>query len=43
MVMSDDRKVVGQFLLTPYLRVMGWIATGIMFFASLGFAVSTFR
>jgi NRAMP (natural resistance-associated macrophage protein)-like metal ion transporter len=43
MIMSDNRKVVGQFLLTPYLRVLGWIATGIMFFASLGFALSAFR
>jgi NRAMP (natural resistance-associated macrophage protein)-like metal ion transporter len=43
MMMSDNSKVVGQFLLTPYLRALGWIATGIMFFASFGFALSAFR
>ncbi len=43
MIMSDNRKVVGQFSLTPYLRALGWIATGIMFFASLGFALSAFH
>jgi NRAMP (natural resistance-associated macrophage protein)-like metal ion transporter len=43
MLMCDDGKIVGKFLLTPYLRVMGWTATGVMFLASLGFAISSFR
>ena len=43
MIMSVNIKVVGKFPITPYLRVMGWIATGIMLLASLGFIVSSFR
>lgn len=43
MVMSSNKKVVGKFLLTPYLRVVGWTATAVMFLASLGFAISSFR
>jgi hypothetical protein len=35
MIMSDNREVVGQFFLPPYLRVLGWIATGIMFVAAI--------
>ena len=37
MLMSANRAVVGKFVLPPYLRIIGWIATAIMFLASLGF------
>lgn len=43
MLMSNNAKVVGNFVLTPYLRTVGWVATGVMFFASLGFAITAFR
>jgi hypothetical protein len=37
MLISEKRAIVGKFVLTPYLRVVGWIATGVMLIASLGF------
>jgi NRAMP (natural resistance-associated macrophage protein)-like metal ion transporter len=37
MLMSANRAVVGQFVLPPYLRIIGWVATAIMLLASLGF------
>lgn len=40
MLMSAKKAVVGEFVLPPYLRFMGWLATTIMFFASLGFLAS---
>jgi Mn2+/Fe2+ NRAMP family transporter len=43
MIMSENQSVVGNFGLTPYLRVAGWTATAIMFLASLGFLASTLR
>jgi Mn2+/Fe2+ NRAMP family transporter len=43
MIMSADRKIVGEFRLPRYLRVMGWIGTAIMLVASLGFVLSAVR
>jgi NRAMP (natural resistance-associated macrophage protein)-like metal ion transporter len=42
MFMSGNRAVVGDFVLPTYLRVVGWIATAIMLFASLGFLATQF-
>jgi Mn2+/Fe2+ NRAMP family transporter len=36
MRMAANRKVMGQFTLPPYLRVMGWVATAVMLAASIG-------
>jgi NRAMP (natural resistance-associated macrophage protein)-like metal ion transporter len=36
MRMAGNRKVMGEFALPPYLRVMGWIATAVMLAASVG-------
>lgn len=30
MMMASSRKVLGKFLVPPYLRWIGWIATGVM-------------
>lgn len=43
MLMSTNSKIVHQFRLPSYLRIMGWVATGAMLIASLFFAVSTIR
>jgi Mn2+/Fe2+ NRAMP family transporter len=37
MFMSTNKAIVGDFALPPTLRVVGWIATVIMFLASVGF------
>ncbi|MFY9559354.1 MAG: divalent metal cation transporter [Terriglobales bacterium] len=36
MIMAGSRKVMGQFTIPPYLRVVGWIATGVMLCVCLG-------
>jgi len=36
MFMTTNRKIMGQFTLSPYLHVAGWLATAIMLAASLG-------
>jgi NRAMP (natural resistance-associated macrophage protein)-like metal ion transporter len=36
MRMAANRKVMGEFTLPPYLRVMGWVATAVMLAASVG-------
>ncbi len=36
MRMGANRKVMGEFTLPPYLRVVGWIATAVMAAASIG-------
>jgi NRAMP (natural resistance-associated macrophage protein)-like metal ion transporter len=36
MRMAANRKVMGEFPLPPYLRVMGWVATAVMLAASIG-------
>lgn len=43
MLISTNSKVVHQFRLPSYLRVMGWTATGAMLIASLFFVVNTTR
>lgn len=40
MVMSANRAVVREFTLPLPLRVIGWIATAVMFFASIAFLIS---
>jgi NRAMP (natural resistance-associated macrophage protein)-like metal ion transporter len=42
MLMSVNRAIVGKFVLPTYLRVIGWIATAIMFLASAGFLATRF-
>jgi NRAMP (natural resistance-associated macrophage protein)-like metal ion transporter len=41
MKLSEDRKTVQQFRLPTYLRVLGWLATGVMVTASLFFLYAT--
>ncbi len=36
MRMASNRKVMGEFILPPYMRVMGWVATAVMLAASVG-------
>jgi NRAMP (natural resistance-associated macrophage protein)-like metal ion transporter len=36
MLLTTKKKVMGEFTLPAYLRVGGWIATAVMFLASLG-------
>jgi NRAMP (natural resistance-associated macrophage protein)-like metal ion transporter len=36
MVLTHNPKIMGKFTLPPYLRWVGWLATAVMFFASLG-------
>jgi Mn2+/Fe2+ NRAMP family transporter len=36
MRMATNRKVMSEFTLPPYLRVMGWVATAVMAAASIG-------
>ena len=43
MFMSANKTVVGEFPLPTHLRVVGWIATGVMFLASFAFIVSAIR
>jgi len=40
MLISEKRAIVGKFVLPLYLRVVGWIATGVMLIASLGFLIT---
>jgi NRAMP (natural resistance-associated macrophage protein)-like metal ion transporter len=40
MLMSNKKEIVGQFTLPAYLRIVGWMSTGVMFLASLGFLAS---
>jgi len=41
MLLAQNPAVVGQFTLPRYLRVLGWLATLVMLFASLGFFASS--
>ncbi|MFY9803422.1 MAG: Nramp family divalent metal transporter [Candidatus Acidiferrales bacterium] len=43
MVMSANSRVVGEFLLPKYLRIVGWLATAVMFAASAAFIISKIR
>jgi NRAMP (natural resistance-associated macrophage protein)-like metal ion transporter len=36
MILTHNPKIMGKFTLPPYLRWVGWLATAVMFFASLG-------
>jgi Mn2+/Fe2+ NRAMP family transporter len=36
MVMASSRKVMGKLVIPPYLNAMGWLATAVMFCASIG-------
>ena len=40
MLMSANRKITGNLRLSRYAHITGWIATVVMFLASLGFALS---
>jgi hypothetical protein len=31
MIMASTRKVMGKFVIPPYLRSVGWMATAVMF------------
>jgi Mn2+/Fe2+ NRAMP family transporter len=41
MLIPEKPTIVGKFVLPRYLRVVGWVATGVMLVASLGFLVTT--
>jgi Mn2+/Fe2+ NRAMP family transporter len=43
MLMSANKAVVDKFRLPTHLRVVGWIATIVMFLASFAFIVSAIR
>jgi Mn2+/Fe2+ NRAMP family transporter len=43
MLMSQKPAIVGKLVLPRYLRVVGWIATGVMLVASLGFLWTAVR
>jgi Mn2+/Fe2+ NRAMP family transporter len=43
MLMSANPKITGKLKPPVYVTVVGWVATGVMFLASLGFIVSSFR
>ena len=36
MLMTTNRKVMGQFTLSKYLRITGWLATALMMAATIG-------
>jgi NRAMP (natural resistance-associated macrophage protein)-like metal ion transporter len=36
MILTHNPKIMGKFILPPYLRWVGWLATVVMLFASLG-------
>jgi Mn2+/Fe2+ NRAMP family transporter len=36
MIMASSPKVMGKFVIPPYLKAMGWVATGIMLCACIG-------
>ena len=40
MMISVKPAIVGKFRLPLYLRIVGWMATALMFAASLGFLIS---
>jgi hypothetical protein len=40
MLISEKPAIVGKFLMPRYLRVVGWIATGVMLIAALGFLIA---
>ena len=43
MLLTQNRKVMGQFVLPFYLKVLGWVGTGGMCAASVAFLVGVFR
>ena len=43
MLMSANPKVMGQFTLTPPLRIVGWLATLVMFLSSIGLFAALHR
>jgi NRAMP (natural resistance-associated macrophage protein)-like metal ion transporter len=43
MIVSANRRIVGKFPLPPYLHIIGWSATIVMFLASLAFILSGVR
>jgi Mn2+/Fe2+ NRAMP family transporter len=36
MIMASSRKVMGKFVIPPYLKAMGWFATSVMLCACIG-------
>jgi Mn2+/Fe2+ NRAMP family transporter len=43
MVIASDRRVMGRFVLTGWLRALGWLATAVMAGASIGMGVASLR
>jgi NRAMP (natural resistance-associated macrophage protein)-like metal ion transporter len=43
MLMTSNRKIMGQFTLPLYLQIAGWIGTIAMFAASLAFLISSLK
>ncbi len=40
MIMASSRKVMGKFVVPPYLKAVGWAATGVMLCACIGVFVT---
>jgi Mn2+/Fe2+ NRAMP family transporter len=36
MLIASNRKLMGKFVLPPYLKILGWMATAIMVLAAIG-------
>ena len=43
MLMTSNRRIMGQFTLPLYLQIAGWIGTIAMFAASLAFLISNLK
>jgi Mn2+/Fe2+ NRAMP family transporter len=41
MILTHNPKIMGKFTLPAYLRWVGWLATAVMFLASLGLIITS--
>jgi Mn2+/Fe2+ NRAMP family transporter len=41
MLLASRRKVMGEFTLPIYLKILGWLATGIMALAAVGMLLTS--
>jgi Mn2+/Fe2+ NRAMP family transporter len=42
MLITSNKKIMGKFILTGGLKIVGWLATAIMAAAAAAMAISTF-
>jgi Mn2+/Fe2+ NRAMP family transporter len=40
MLITSNKKIMGQFMVTGFRRVVGWLATGVMAAAAVGMGVT---